>query len=72
MKIPVFVSCPNALNSDQEAAREIVFEELKFLCLKARALGRSDFPTDLSLREVSVIDAHCSGGTIFGLELFFA
>lgn len=72
MKIPVFVSCPTALNPDQEASRKIVIEELEFLCLEPRSLGRSDYPTDLPLREVCVIAAHCSGGIILGFEQFFA
>jgi hypothetical protein len=31
-------------------------------------LGRSDYPTDLPLREVFVIAKHCSGGVILGFE----
>lgn len=71
MKIPVFVSCPTALNPDQEAARNIMMEELDILRLEPRALGRSDYPTDLPLREVYVLGTHCSGGLILGFEQFF-
>jgi hypothetical protein len=72
MRIPVFVSCPTSLNPDQEASRQIVLEELEFLRLEPRALGSSDYPTDLPLREVYVLATHCSGGVILGFEQFFA
>ena len=72
MKIPVFVSCATALNPEQQAARDILMHELESLCLEPRALGRSDYPTDLPLREVYVLGTHCSGGIIMGFEQFFA
>jgi hypothetical protein len=72
MKIPVFVSCPTKLNPDQEASHKIVLEELEFLRLEPRALGKSDYPTDLPMREVYVLATHCSGGVILGFEQFFA
>ena len=50
MKIPVFVSCPTTLNLEQEASRAIILEELARFELDPRALGRSDYPTDLPLR----------------------
>jgi len=71
MKIPVFVSCPTALNPQQEESRRIIIEELEELRLEPRALGRSDYPTDLPLREIYVIAKHCSGGIILGFEQFF-
>ncbi len=71
MKIPIFLSCPTILNSNQEKSREIVLDELKFLSLEPRTLGRSDYPTDLPLREVYVLATHCSGGVILGFEQFF-
>jgi hypothetical protein len=72
MKIPVFVSCPTALNPVQEDSRRIILEELDDLRLEPRALGRSDYPTDLPLREIYVLATHCSGGIILGFEQFFA
>jgi len=72
MKIPVFVSCPTVLNADQLAVREILMQQLDLLCLEPRALGRSDYPIDLPLREVYVLSTHCSGGIILGFEQFFA
>lgn len=72
MKIPVFVSCPTVLNPDQQAARDVVMQELDLLSLEPRALGRSDYPTDLPLREVYVLGTHCSGGIVLGFEQFFA
>ena len=71
MKIPVFVSCPTALNPQQKESRRIIIDELEELRLEPRALGRSDYPTDLPLREVYVIAKHCSGGIILGFEQFF-
>jgi hypothetical protein len=71
MKIPVFVSCPTVLNSDQQAARNIIMKELGLLSLEPRALGRSDYPTDLPLREVYVLGTHCSGGIVLGFEQFY-
>src|SRR3954470_6458941 len=72
MRIPVFVSCPTSLSPPQQAARELVLRELTRQGLEARALGRSDYPTDLPLREVLVIAKHCSGGVILGFEQDFA
>ena len=72
MKIPVFVSCPTSLNKDQEAKRTIVCEYLDSLNLEPRALGRSDYPADLPLREVLVIARHCAGGVILGFNQFTA
>ena len=71
MKIPVFVSCPTALNREQNASRRIITRELDELMFEPRALGRSDYPTDLPLREVYVVATHCSGGVILGFEQFF-
>lgn len=72
MRIPVFVSCPTSLNNDQELARTRVMDELELLRLESRALGRSDYPADLPLREVHVLATHCSGGIILGFEQFHA
>lgn len=68
MKIPVFVSCPTTLNQDQQQAREIILDELDKLELEPRALGFSDYPTELPLREVYVLAKHCAGGVILGFE----
>jgi hypothetical protein len=72
MKIPVFVSCPTALNSAQEGARTVLIQLLDELNLEPRALGRSDYPSDLPLREVLLIARHCAGGLILGFEQFQA
>lgn len=68
MKIPVFVSGPSHLNPQQNAARDLVIDELDRLQLEPRAIGRSDYPTDLPLREVMILAKHCSGGIILGFE----
>jgi hypothetical protein len=70
MKIPVFVSSPTSLSPSQEAARTVIIRQLEDNDLEARALGRSDYPTELPLREVLLIARHCSGGIIFGFEEF--
>jgi hypothetical protein len=72
MLIPVFVSCPSKLNSSQERSRRIVSAELAVLNLEWRALGRTDYPTALPLKEVFGIARHCAGGIILGFEQAFA
>jgi hypothetical protein len=68
MDIPVFVSCPTSLSDDQTAARGVILRQLKRFNLEPRALGRSDYPTELPLREVLLVARHCSGGLILGFE----
>lgn len=72
MLIPVFVSCPSKLNPAQEKSRRIVADELERLDLEWRALGRTDYPTALPLKEVYGIARHCAGGIILGFEQVFA
>ena len=72
MNIPVFVSAPTTLSDAQEASRKLILRELERLELEPRALGRSDYPTELPLREVYVIAKRCSGGIILGFEQFQA
>lgn len=72
MRIPVFVSCPTSLSDVQEAARKVILRELDRANLEPRALGRSDYPTELPLREVLLLARHCSGGVILGFEQFQA
>lgn len=70
MRIPVFVSCPTHLNKAQASSRSMILRELSRQALEPRALGRSDYPTELPLREVYVIAKHCSGGVILGFSQF--
>jgi hypothetical protein len=70
MDIPVFVSCPTSLSQAQQDARTIILRQLKRFNLEPRALGRSDYPTDLPLREVLLVARHCSGGVILGFEQY--
>jgi len=72
MRIPIFVSCPTFLNDVQEASQKIILRELERLELEPRAIGRSDYPTELPLREVYLLAKHCSGGVILGFEQFQA
>ena len=55
MKIPVFISCPTSLSPSHEAARTLIIRQLDDNGLEARALGRSDYPAELPLREVLLI-----------------
>lgn len=68
MKIPVFVSAPSHANlsTPQRRAYAEVLGLLDGLNLEPRALGRSDFPTELPLREVLQIARRCSGGVVLG------
>ena len=70
MKIPVFVSCPTDLSPAQEASRKVILRELANLDLEPRAIGRSDYPTELPLREVLILARHCAGGVILGFVQF--
>jgi hypothetical protein len=72
MKIPVFVSAPTDLNEAQELSRKLILRELGRHGLEPRALGRSDYPTELPLREILTIARHCAGGVILGFEQFRA
>jgi hypothetical protein len=72
MKIPVFVSCPTSLSKAQDNQRAAICSVLDLLNLAPRALGRSDYPADLPLREVVTIARHCSGGVILGFNQFTA
>jgi hypothetical protein len=72
MRIPVFVSSPTKLNHAQEQVRLQVFAMLEEYGLEPRALGQSDYPTRLPLREVVTIAKHCAGGLILGFEQQFA
>jgi hypothetical protein len=74
MRIPVFVSSPSPgnLNLTQEAGAEIIHKLVRRYKLEWRALGRSDYPNDLPLREVLRMIRHCSGGIVLGFEQFNA
>lgn len=72
MRIPVFVSCPTLLSPSQEASRAALLRFVDDFNLEPRALGRSDYPSELPLREVVVISRHCAGGLILGFEQFQA
>jgi hypothetical protein len=50
----------------------VIISQLEDNDLEPRALGRSDYPTELPLREVLLIARHCSGGIILGFEQFRA
>ena len=50
----------------------MILQELEHMELEPRAIGRSDYPTFLPLREVLVLAHHCAGGVILGFEQFQA
>ena len=72
MRIPIFVSAPTVLSKAQEAVRRHIQREVERMGLEQRALGRSDYPTELPLREVVTIARHCAGGIILGFSQFRA
>jgi hypothetical protein len=74
MRIPVFVSAPSADNLSplQNQSAEIIYKLVVQYKLEWRALGRSDYPNDVPLKEVSKLVRHCSGGIVLGFEQFRA
>ena len=72
MRIPVFVSAPSEdnLSPAQEQSASIIYDLVTRYKLEWRALGRSDYPNDLPLKEVLRMVKHCSGGIILGFEQF--
>lgn len=72
MRIPIFVSCPSTLSPEQEVSAEIIHKLVQRYKLEWRALGRSDYPNKLPLREVLRMVRHCSGGLILGFTQFIA
>lgn len=74
MRIPVFVSSPSPdnLSRAQEESATIIHKLVERYKLEWRALGRSDYPNDLPLKEVLRMVKHCSGGIILGFEQFRA
>jgi hypothetical protein len=65
-KIPVFVSAPTDLNKEQQLSFDRIGWLLEKENFDARALGRSDYPTDYPLKEVVMIARRCAGGVILG------
>src|SRR5215469_7889863 len=74
MRIPVFISAPSPdnLSPAQEGSIAIIHGLVSRYKLEWRALGRSDYPNDLPLKEVLRMVKHCSGGIILGFEQFRA
>lgn len=74
MRIPVFVSAPSPenLSPDQEQSAIVINELLARYKLEWRALGRSDYSTELPLQQVVRMVKHCAGGIILGFEQFRA
>lgn len=74
MRIPVFVSAPSPdnLSTAQQESVDIIEGLVSRYKLEWRALGRSDYPNDLPLKEVLRLVKHCSGGIILGFEQFRA
>ena len=72
MKVPIFVSAPTALLPPQQKTRDEIWELLDNENLEQRALGKSDYPSDLPLREVYTIAKHYAGGVILGFSQYVA
>ncbi|MCJ2043741.1 hypothetical protein MKK58_04210 [Methylobacterium sp. J-078] len=68
IKIPVFLSAPTSLSSEQRKSYDLVVEFLKEENLEGRALGRTDFPDTNPLSEVLYIARSCFGGIILGFQ----
>lgn len=70
MSIPVFVSSPHPrnLSPGQVDVAESILDHLTKYNLQWRALGTSDYPQVLPVREVLRMIRHCSGGVILGFE----
>ena len=70
----MFVSAPSPdnLSPAQEKSAAIILKLVARYKLEWRALGRSDYPNDLPLKEVLRMVKHCSGGIILGFEQFRA
>lgn len=66
--IPVFVSCPSKLNSEQEKINDWFDKTLKSLHLERRAIGRTDPAVKNPLTEVLALASHCAGGMILGFK----
>ena len=72
MKIPVFVSAPTALGSDQRRTYDAIIDMLDDLGLEERRLGQSDYPDEAPLKEVIQIARRCAGGVVLGFTQFIA
>jgi hypothetical protein len=72
MRIPIFLSSPTQLSPRQDRSRKVVLGILNDLRVEPRALGRSDYPKDVPLKEVLAIARHCHGGVILGFEQYRA
>ncbi len=66
--IPVFVSAPSVLNTDQKAVYDFVMQSLVEEKLQSRSLGRSDYPRTDPLTEVCFLARACYGGVIMGFS----
>ncbi|UZF54627.1 hypothetical protein LH935_18005 [Gordonia polyisoprenivorans] len=67
-RVPVFVSAPSTLNSEQQESYEFIVDRVHRENFEPRALGRSDFGSEYPLKEVFSIARHCSGGIVLGFE----
>lgn len=72
MQIPIFVSAPTVLSAAQQKTRSELSQLFDNENLEQRALGKSDYPSDLPLREVYTIAKHCAGGVILGFSQYIA
>ena len=71
-RIPVFVSSPTLLSTNQSVVRKYMTELLMSEGLEPRTLGSSDFGIDFPLKEVYSVARHCSGGVILGFKQMIA
>lgn len=66
MYINVFVSRPNNLNEEQEQIMQRIEHLLEGRGMRARTIGKTDFPNVSPMRAVEQLMRQCSGAVILG------
>jgi len=66
MFIDIFVSRPNNLDENQEKTMERIEQILKERGMRARTIGKTDFPNVSPMKAVEQLMLRCSGAVILG------
>jgi hypothetical protein len=66
MDISVFVSRPNSLDENQDLTMKRIDELLEARGLRARTIGKTDFPNVSPMKAVEQLMRQCSGAVILG------
>jgi hypothetical protein len=67
-RLPVYVSCPNRMDPEQEASAHVIRGLLEQNGLEWTALGLTHYPVSSPLQEVLALIKQCYGGVILGLR----